>query len=318
MRAIVFAGVGGPEVMRLEERPDPVPGDGEVLVAVRFAALNTADLAQRAGNYPAPPGAPQDVPGLEVAGVVAAVGSAVRDFAEGERVFGLVGGGGLADRVVAHERHLARVPDVLSDEEASAVPEAFITAHDAMVTQAGLGLGDVLLVNGANGGVGSAAVQIGLAAGARVLASARSARDRLAELGVEALPPDEAFERARQAGGADVILELVGAPNLPDDLDAVATRGRVVVVGTGAGADASVSLRALMGKRALILGTVLRARPLEQKAHAVHEFAHEIVPHLASGRIRALVDRIFPAEDAVAAFDAMAGSGKFGKILLAF
>src|SRR5437867_2486445 len=318
MRAIVFAGVGGPEVMRLEERPDPVPGDGEVLVAVRFAALNTADLAQRAGDYPAPPGAPQDVPGLEVAGVVAAVGAAVRDFAEGDRVFGLVGGGGLADRVVAHERHLALVPDSLSDEEASAVPEAFITAHDAMVTQAGLGLGDVLLVNGANGGVGSAAVQIGLAAGARVLASARSARDRVAELGAEALPPDEAFEQARQTGGADVILELVGAPNLPDDLGAVATRGRIVVVGTGAGADASVSLRALMGKRALILGTVLRARPLEQKALAVHEFAHEIVPHLASGKIRALVDRIFPAENAVAAFDAMAARGKFGKILLAF
>ncbi len=285
MRAIVFAGVGGPGVMRLDERPDPVPGDREVLVAVRFAALNTADLAQRAGNYPAPPGAPQDVPGLEVAGVVAAVGAAVRDFAEGDRVFGLVGGGGLADRVVAH---------------------------------AGLGLGDVLLVNGANGGVGSAAVQIGLAAGARVLASARSARDRVAELGAEALPPDEAFEQARQTGGADVILELVGAPNLPDDLGAVATRGRIVVVGTGAGADASVSLRALMGKRALILGTVLRARPLEQKALAVHEFAHEIVPHLASGKIRALVDRIFPAEDAVAAFDAMAARGKFGKILLAF
>jgi NADPH:quinone reductase-like Zn-dependent oxidoreductase len=318
VRAIVFAGVGGPEVMRLEERPDPVPGDGEVLVAVRFAALNTADLAQRAGNYPAPPGAPQDVPGLEVAGVVATVGAAVREFAEGDRVFGLVGGGGLADRVVAHERHLTRVPDSLSGEEASAVPEAYITAHDAIVTQAGLGLGDVLLVNGANGGVGSAAVQIGLAAGARVLASARSARDRLAELGVEALPPDEAFERARQAGGADVILELVGAPNLPDDLDAVATRGRVVVVGTGAGADASVSLRALMGKRALILGTVLRARPLEQKALAVQAFAHEIVPHLASRRMRALVDRILPAEDAVAAFDAMASSGKFGKILLAF
>lgn len=318
MRAIVFAGVGGPEVMRLEERPDPVPGHGEVLVAARFAALNTADLAQRAGHYPAPPGAPQDVPGLEVAGVVAAVGAAVRDFAEGDRVFGLVGGGGLADRVVAHERHLARVPDALSDEEAAAVPEAFITAHDATVTQAGLGLGDVLLVNGANGGVGTAAVQIGVAAGARVLASARSARDRLAELGVEALPPGEAFERARQAGGADVILELVGAPYLPDDLDAVATLGRVVVVGTGAGADASVSLRALMGKRALILGTVLRARPLEQKALAVQAFAHEIVPHLASGRMRALVDRIFPAEDAVAAFDAMASSGKFGKILLAF
>src|SRR5882724_7268145 len=136
MRAIVFAGVGGPEVMRLEERPDPVPGSDELLVAVRFAALNGADLAQRAGNYPAPPGSPQDIPGLEVAGVVAAKGSSVRGYEEGDRVFGLVGGGGLADRVVVHERHVTRVPDALSDEEAAAVPEVFITAHDALVTQA--------------------------------------------------------------------------------------------------------------------------------------------------------------------------------------
>ena len=318
MRAIVFAGVGGPEVMRLEERPDPVPGEGEVLVAVRFAALNTADLAQRAGNYPAPPGAPQDVPGLEVAGVVAAVGAAVRDFAEGDRVFGLVGGGGLADRVVAHERHLALVPDSLSDEEASAVPEAFITAHDAMVTQAGLGLGDVLLVNGANGGVGSAAVQIGLAAGARVLASARSAHDRLAELGAEALPPDEAFERARRAGGADVILELVGGPNLPGNLDALAMKGRIVIVGTGAGADTPLSLRALMGRRARILGTMLRARPLEEKAAAVQAFGHQVVPALADGRLRGFVDRVFPAEQVDEAFAYMVQPGKFGKVLLEF
>lgn len=318
MKAIVFSGAGGPEVMRLEERPDPVPGSDEVLVAAGFAALNAADLAQRAGNYPAPAGAPQDVPGLEVAGVVAAAGASVRGLAEGDRVFGLVGGGGLADRVVVHERHVTRVPDSLSDEEAAAVPEAFITAHDALVTQAGLGLGDLLLVNGANGGVGSAAAQIGVTAGARVLASARSALDRLAELGAEALHPDEAFARARDAGGADIVLELVGAPNLPADLDALATRGRIVVVGTGAGADASVSLRALMGRRGRILGTVLRARPLEQKALAVQTFAHEVVPQLASGRMRAIVDRVFPADDAVAAFDAMAASGKFGKILLAF
>ena len=318
MRAIVFTGVGGPEVMRLEERPDPVPGDEEVLVVARFAALNTADLAQRAGDYPAPPGAPQEVPGLEVAGVVAATGAKVRELAEGDRVFGLVGGGGLADRVVAHARHLVRVPDTLSDEEAAAVPEAFITAHDAVVTQAGLALGDVLLVNGANGGVGSAAVQIGVTAGARVVASARSAHDRLAELGAEPLEPEQAFQNVKAAGGADVILELVGAPNIPSDLAALAPLGRIAVVGTGAGVDASLSLRALMGRRARILGTVLRARSLEQKAQAVQAFAHEVVPHLASGRMRALVHGIFPIDDAVGAFDAMAGSGKFGKILLAF
>jgi NADPH:quinone reductase len=318
VRAIVYVGAGGPEVMRLEERPDPVPGTEELLVAARFAALNTADLAQRAGEYPAPAGAPQDVPGLEVAGTVVAVGDGVRGFSKGDRVFGLVGGGGLADRVVVHERHVARVPDTLSDEEAAAVPEAFITAHDAIVTQAALGLGDVLLVNGANGGVGSAAVQIGVVAGARVFASARSAHDELAGLGAEPVTPGDAFERVKAAGGADVVLELVGAPNVPADLDALATRGRVVIVGTGAGVDAQLPLRTLMGRRGRIFGTVLRARPLEQKAQAVQAFAHELVPHLAAGRMRAIVHRVFPFEDAIAAFDTMAGSGKFGKILLAF
>jgi NADPH:quinone reductase-like Zn-dependent oxidoreductase len=314
----VYTGTGGREVMRFEERPDPVPGSEEVLVAVRFAGINTADLAQRAGAYPAPPGAPQDVPGLEVAGRVVATGAAARGFAEGDRVFGLVGGGGLADRVVVHERHVTRVPDELSDEEAAAVPEAFITSHDALVTRGGLGLGDVLLVNGANGGVGSAGVQVGVVAGARVFASARSAHAQLAELGAEPVAPDEALAAVQAAGGADVVLELVGAPNLDGDLDALATLGRIVVVGTGAGTDGDLSLRKLMGKRAAIHGTVLRARPLEEKAAAVQRFAHEVVPHLASGRMRALVDRIFPAEEAPDAFDHMAGSGKFGKVLLAF
>ena len=318
MRAIVYTGTGGREVMRLEERPDPVPGSEEVLVAARFAGINTADLAQRAGAYPAPPGAPQDVPGLEVAGTVVAKGAAVRDFAEGDRVFGLVGGGGLADRVLVHERHATRVPERLSDEEAAGLPEAFITSHDAIVTRGALGLGDVLLVNGANGGVGSAGVQIGVVAGARVFASARSAHGQLAELGAEAVLPDDAVAAVQAAGGADVVLELVGAPNVDRNLDALATKGRIVVVGTGAGTDADLSLRKLMHKRATIHGTVLRARPLEEKAAAVQAFAHEVVPHLASGRMRAIVDRVFPVEEAADAFDHMAGSGKFGKVLLAF
>jgi NADPH2:quinone reductase len=318
VRAVVFTGTGGSEVMRLEERPDPAPGSEEVLVAARFAGVNTADLAQRAGAYPAPPGAPQDIPGLEVAGVVVARGSSVRDLAEGDRVFGLVGGGGLADRVLVHERHVVHVPEALTDEEAAAVPEAFVTAHDAIVTRGGLGLGDLLLVTGANGGVGTAAVQIGVLAGARVFASARSGHERLAELGVEPLSPDEAVARVQAEGGADVVLELVGAPNLPGDLDALATKGRIVVVGTGAGADAELSLRALMGKRAAVHGTVLRARPLEEKAVAVRAFGHEVAPHLASGRLQAIVDRVYPAAEAAEAFDYMAGSGKFGKVLLSF
>jgi NADPH2:quinone reductase len=320
VRAIVFTGAGGPEVMRLEERPGPQPKSNEVVVAVRFAALNPADLAQRAGRYPAPPGAPQDVPGLEVSGEVIACGDAVTEWAIGDRVFGLVGGGGLADRVAVHERHVVAVPERLDDQEAAAVPEAFTTAHDAIVTQAGLGVGDVLLVNGANGGVGTAAVQIGLVAGARVFAVARSdgARGRLAELGADAMGSDDAFRLVRAEGGADVVLELVGAPNLADDLEALAPKGRIVIVGTGAGDEAPLSLRALMGRRARILGTVLRARPLEEKAAAVQAFGRDVVPLLADGRAVGIVDRVFPAEQAVDAFDHMAGSGKFGKVLLEF
>ena len=316
MRAIVLHG----EELRLEERPDPVPGSNELVVAQPYAAVNPADLAQRAGRYPAPPGAPQDVPGMEVCGAVVARGDAVLGWQVGDRVFGLVGGGGLADRVAVHERHVVRMPERLDDREAAAVPEAFLTAHDAIVTQAGLGAGDVLLVNGANGGVGIAAVQVGRLVGARVIASARSeeARGRLAELGAEAVAPDDAHEGVREAGGADVILELVGAPNVPADLEALAMKGRLVIVGTGAGADAQVSLRALMGRRSRILGTVLRARPLEEKAAAIQAFGHQIVPALADGRLRGFVDRVFPAEQVEDAFAHMAEPGKFGKVLLEF
>lgn len=316
MRAIVLHG----EELRLEERPDPVPGSSDLLVAQQYAALNPADLAQRAGRYPAPPGAPQDVPGMEVCGTVVARGDAVLGWQVGDRVFGLVGGGGLADRVAVHERHVVRVPERLDDREAAAVPEAFLTAHDAIVTQAGLAPGDVLLVNGANGGVGIAAVQIGRLVGATVIASVRSegARGRLGELGFEAVTPDEAQGRVRDAGGADVILELVGGPNVPGDLEALATKGRIVIVGTGAGADTPLSLRALMGRRARIIGTVLRARPLEEKAAAIQAFGDQLVPGLADGRLRGFVDRVFPADQVDEAFAHMAEPGKFGKVLLEF
>jgi NADPH:quinone reductase len=316
MRAVVLYG----NELRLEERPDPVPRSNDVVVAQPYAAVNPADLAQRAGRYPAPPGAPEDVPGLEVCGTVVARGDAVLGWEVGDRVFGLVGGGGLADRVAVHERHVAAVPDRLDDREAAAAPEAFLTAHDAIVTQAGLGPGDVLLVNGANGGVGTAAVQIGRLVGARVIAGARSedARGRLAELGAEAVAPGDAHARAREAGGANVILELVGSPNLAADLDALATRGRIVIVGTGAGDEAPLALRTLMSRRARILGTVLRARPLEEKAAAVQAFGHQIVPALADGRLRGLVDRVFPAAQVEEAFAYMGEPGKFGKVLLEF
>ena len=320
MRAVVYSGTGGVDVMAFEERPDPVPGSSEILVEVRYAGVNPADLAQREGRYPPPPGAPADVPGLEVAGTVVATGDAVQSWKEGDRVFGIVAGGGLADRVIVHERHVTRVPENLGEREAAAVPEAFLTAHDAVFTQARMRMGDLLLVNGANGGVGTAAGQLGRAAGARVFGTVRSddARERIAELGLEPLDPTAFVEPLQKLGGTDVVLELVGAPNLPADLEALAVRGRVVVVGTGAGTDADLSLRALMGKRARLFGTVLRARPLEEKAAAVQAFAHEVVPHLADGRVKPIVDRVFPAAEAAEAFDYLARPGKFGKVLLGF
>jgi NADPH:quinone reductase len=309
MIAVTFLGAGGPEVMSVGERPDPVPLPSEVLVRATHAGLNPADVAQRAGSYPAPPGSPADIPGLEVAGTVIACGEAVTTWRAGDRVFGLVGGGGLADMVAVHERHVARIPDDLTDREAAAVPEAFITAHDALFTRAGLALGETLLVNGASGGVGTAAVQLGVAAGVRVLANARSHREALTDLGAEPCQLSE-------ARGVDVVLELVGAANLPGSLEALAVRGRVIVVGTGAGADAELSLRALMGRRASVMGTVLRARPIEEKAAAVQAFARSVVPHLAAGRVRPVIDRVFPLAEAAAAFDHLSAPGKLGKVLL--
>jgi NADPH:quinone reductase len=323
VRAVVFTGAGGNEVVKVEERPDPVPSGEEVVVRARFAALNPADLIQRAGSYPAPPGSPADVPGLEVTGVVEACGERVSAWRRGDRVFGLVGGGGLADRVLVHERCLARIPDRLDDRDAAAVPEAFITAHDAVRSQAELTPGETLLVQGAAGGVGTAAVQIGLFTGARVLGAVRSERaaDAVRELGGEPIE-NESFARgvaeATDGRGADVVLELCGAPYFEDDLEALAPRGRIVVVGVGAGQKATISLLRLMQKRAVVRGTVLRPRPLEEKAAAVRAFEREVVPALEDGRMRPLVDSVFPAVEVTDAFDRLAGSGKVGKVLIEF
>ncbi len=320
MRAVTFSGAGGNEVVRLAERPDPVPDGHEVLVTARYAGLNWADVAQRGGTYPPPPGAPADIPGLEVAGLVTATGPLVRDWRPGDRVFGLVGGGGLADRVLVHERHLAAVPGDMADEVAAAVPEAYMTAHDAVFTRSGLRMGEVLLVNGANGAVGSAAAQLGLAAGATVVASIRSpgSAGDLERRGALIVSPQTAAARLAGLGGADVVLELIGAPNLALDLEVIALRGRIAVVGTPAGSDAGISLGRLMGKRASLYGTVLRARPLEEKAAAVRAFIRSVLPLLAAGRVRPVIDRVFDAAQVTQAFDYLAEPGKTGKILLDF
>ena len=300
--------------VRVEERPDPEPGSGEVLVRVRAAGLNGADMLQRKGRYPAPPGSPQDIPGLELTGEVAAVGPGAQRFAEGDRVMAIVGGGGQAELAVVHERAAMPVPDVLHWPEAGGTPEVFTTAHDALFTQAGLSPGERLLVHGGAGGVGTAAVQLGAAAGARVTATVRRGglRIEIEKLGATAIAP-EGFEAH---GPFDVILELVGAPNLPSNLDALATGGRIVVIGVGAGATAELNLLALMGKRARIHGSTLRARPLEEKAEAMRRVERHVLPLIEQRTVTVPVAATFPLAEVGAAYDRFAAGGKFGKIVL--
>jgi putative PIG3 family NAD(P)H quinone oxidoreductase len=297
------------------ERPDPEPGSGELLVRVAAAGVNPADLAQRAGHYPAPPGSPADIPGLELAGEVVAVGRGVLRFRPGDRVMSLVGGGGQAELAVVHERVAMPVPDRLDWPQAGGFPEVVTTAHDALFTQAGLGLGDRLLVHGAAGGVGTAAVQLAAAAGARVVASVRN-RDHHAA--VAALGAERVVEpaEAAAAGPFDVILELVGGPNLPADLEALATWGRIAVIGTLAGSRVELDLRRLMARRGRLLASSLRTRSLEEKADAARRVEAQVLPLVAAGRVRIPVHATFPLAAAQQAYDRFAAGGKLGKLIL--
>ena len=298
----------------IAEHPDPVPGSGEVLVRVHAAGLNGADMHQRAGRYPAPPGVPADIPGMELAGVVAGLGPGARRFAEGDRVMAIVGGGGQAELATVHERQLMPVPDGLDWPAAGGLAEVFTTAHDALFTQAGLRPGERLLVHGGAGGVGTAAVQLGRLAGARVTATVRSAehRDAVAQLGARVIAPDGFAE----AGPFDVILELVGAPNLPDDLAALATGGRIAVIGIGAGARGEVNLGLLMAKRARIHGSTLRARSLEEKALTARRLEQEVLPAFAGGDLLVPVAETFGLDAAAEAYARFEAGGKLGKIVL--
>jgi NADPH:quinone reductase len=299
----------------VEEHPDPVPGAGEVLVRVRAAGLNGADLLQRKGFYPAPPGSPADIPGLELAGEVAGLGDGASRFAEGDRVMAIVGGGGQGELCVVHERQLMAVPEGLDWPGAGGVPEVFTTAHDALFTQSGLVAGERLLVHGAAGGVGTAAVQLGAAAGAHVTATVRNAelRDRVAELGAHEVLDPEGFE---EHGPFDVVLELVGGPNLPGDVKALNTGGRIVVIGVGAGGKAEVNLLALMSKRGAIRASTLRARPLEEKAATARAMERSVLPLLERGELTVPVAQTFPLSEVHDAYERFAGGGKLGKIVL--
>jgi NADPH2:quinone reductase len=296
------------------EHPDPEPGAGEVLVRVRAAGINGADMHQRAGRYPAPAGDPQEIPGLELAGEVLALGPAATRFGPGDRVMSIVGGGGQAELATVHERLLMAVPAEVDLTSAGAIPEAFTTAHDALFTQAGLRCGERLLVHGGAGGVGTAAIQLGRATGASVHATVRNPdlRDQVATLGATVIAP----EGFAAHGPFDVILELVGAPNLPEDLTALETMGRIVVIGIGAGARAGLHLGGMMGPRARVMASTLRARPLEEKALTARAMERSVLPLFASGALAVPIAARYPLAEAVAAYDHFAAGGKLGKIVL--
>jgi NADPH:quinone reductase len=297
----------------VEEHPDPTPGAGEVLVRVKAAGVNGADMHQRQGNYPAPPGSPQDIPGLELAGEVVECGARAQRFQLGDRVMAIVGGGGQAELAIVHERVLMPVPENLTWLQAGCVPEVFTTAHDAIFTQAGLKMGEHLLVHGGAGGVGTAAIQLGRAAGARVTATVRNAqvRDQVAKLGADVIAPEGFVER----GPFDVILELVGASNLADNLAALNTAGRITVIGIGAGAKGELNLGVLMGKRASIRASTLRSRPLEEKAFTARALERSVLPLLASGTVGVPIAATYTLDQAEAAYEHFSRGGKVGKIV---
>jgi putative PIG3 family NAD(P)H quinone oxidoreductase len=299
----------------VEEHPDPEPGAGQVLVRVAGAGLNGADMLQRKGRYPAPPGSPPDIPGLELAGSVEALGAGATRFEPGDRVMAIVGGGGQAELAVVHERQLMAVPDGVAFPDAGGLPEVFTTAHDAIFSQARLRPGERLLVHGGAGGVGTAAIQLARAAGAHVTATVRNTELRagVSQLGAHEVLDPEGFE---QHGPFDVVLELVGAPNLPANLKALATNGRIVVIGVGAGAKAELNLLALMGKRASIMASTLRARPLEEKSATARALEREVLPLFERGEARVVVAETFALDDVAAAYERFAAGGKLGKVLL--
>jgi NADPH2:quinone reductase len=327
MRAVTIVTHGGVEGLEVHESPTPAqPTADRVRVRVRAAALNRADILQRLGRYPAPPGYPTDIPGIEFAGEVDAVGSQVTQWKPGQRVFGIIGGGAQAEFVVIPENQLAEIPANLGWPEAAAVPEAFITAHDALFTQAKLQMGETVLVHAAGSGVGTAAVQLAHVAGARVFGTSRTADKllRAAEYGLSASAavgsdPATFVEPVREwtsGNGVDVVLDLVGAAYFDANLAVLASQGRLMLVGTTSGAQATLNIGLVMSKRLKLRGTVLRARSAEEKARATRLFAKHVVPLLAAGSVRPVVDRVYKLDQVREAHLRLESNESFGKVVL--
>jgi putative PIG3 family NAD(P)H quinone oxidoreductase len=329
MRAVVITSHGGIEGIGLQQvDPPPQPTADSVRIRVHAAGLNRADLMQREGKYPPPPGYPANIPGLEFAGEVEAVGDAVRAWKIGARVFGITAGGAQAELVVVPESNLARIPAELDWTEAAAMPEVFITAHDALFTRAGLQVGERVLIHAAGSGVGTAAVQLARAAGATVYGTSRTAEklERVRALGLDESitvgeSPQEFVGRVQNltdGTGVDVILDLVGGAYFPANLQALATRGRLICLGTMGGRKSEIDLTLVLRKRLTIIGTVLRARSTEEKAEATRRFAENVLPLVARGVVRPVIDQIYPAAEIRAAHRQLESNRSCGKIVLDF
>jgi putative PIG3 family NAD(P)H quinone oxidoreductase len=327
MKTVYITEFGGPENLEYREVADPPePNEHQIQVRVRAAGLNRADLLQRRGHYPPPAGYSPNIPGLEFAGEIAAVGNAVEGWTIGDRVFGITAGEAQAEFHLIDASLAAKIPDNLNFAEAAAIPEAFITAHDAIRTQAGLKKNETLLVHAVGSGVGLAGLQLGKAFGATVIGTSRTSEklEKCAAFGLDhsIATPDARFAdevlRLTDNKGVDVILDLVGGPYFQENLKSLAVKGRLMLVGLTAGSKSEIDLGLALRKRAKIIGTVLRGRSTPEKAEAVSRFADEVVPLLASGKIVPNIDKVFPAADVRAAHEYLESNESFGKVILEF
>jgi putative PIG3 family NAD(P)H quinone oxidoreductase len=324
MKAIIITRPGGPEVLEMQERPKPEPGVGQIRVRIHTSALNRADIMQREGNYPVPPGAPADIIGMEYAGDVDALGPGATLWKSGDRVMGIVGGGGHAEFLCVHEREAIPIPAAISWEKAAAIPEAFLTAYDALFNRLNLRSGETLLIHAVGSGVGTAGLQIAHVAGARVVGTARSAGklERSKKLGlgfgIDASRGDWAaqVEAAIGAERVHAVMDLVGGNYLDGNMRVLALRGRIVLVGLTAGGSAQFNMGVMLRKRLTIVGTMLRSRALEEKIAVARDFSERVIPLFEQGKLHPVVDRVFSFSEIRAAHELMESNETFGKIVL--
>ena len=322
MRAVVITRPGGPEVLEVQEVETPEPIGDYVRVRVRASGVNRADLLQRAGAYPAPPGSPSNIPGLEFAGEVDAVGPLVRMWKPGQRVMGLVGGGGQSQYILVHEGLLVEIPDNLDFVQAAGVPEVFMTAHDGLFTQAGLQMGERVLIHAAGSGVGTAAIQLAHATGATTFGTSRTPGklERARQLGLDFGLSSQNFaaevNRLTNNGGVHVVLDFIGAPYLEQNLEALTTWGRIVFLSTMGGVQANVNLGMLMSKRISMRGCTLRTRTLEEKLVVAHRFATSVLPLLANGKVKPVIEQVYSMEEVGKAHVEMGENKNFGKLIV--